>query len=263
MISIILVWSERLLALALLLQVLELLQLKKTWSDNGVWRWNIIRKHYSALPPSALSVLDFLLNEQNYTRLLRLSIASCVGIWFLPGAWHAPMVALLFFTSWLTSIRWRGIFNGGSDSMTAIIALCLTLARTFDFSPFAIKAALAYIAIHVTASYTIAGISKLRNIEWRNGVALSVFFNTPRYDSPPEFVRKIFEYPPRAKIISYALILWECCFPLAWINSTFCIIFLGLAFVFHLLNFWIFGLNRFVFAWLAGYPALFYWSVRP
>src|SRR5262245_36957743 len=35
-------WTERLTALALLLQSIELLQLRHAWSDMGIWRWALL-----------------------------------------------------------------------------------------------------------------------------------------------------------------------------------------------------------------------------
>lgn len=260
MISTILIWSERFLAIATLLQAWELLQIRDTWSDRGVWRWDTVKKQYARLPKNVVLILNWLLNEKAFTLLLRLSIAASIAVWFLPASIHAVFLIVLFAGSWLTSIRWRGLFNGGSDSMTAIIALCLLFARLFSNYPLISRLALLYIAVQITASYVIAGVSKIRNQEWRRGTALSVFFKTPRYDSPPVMIQTLFENKTAAIVLSYALILFEFTFPFAWINSTLCLIFLGLAFIFHLLNFWVFGLNRFVFAWVAGYPALYYCS---
>ena len=252
MIITLLVWSERLLSLAILFQTIELLQLRPAWADAGVWRWPVLRRESARF--------DFFLNEKHFAALLWIRLVSCVGVWLLYP--YALFIGILFFSTWLISIRWRGIFNGGSDSMTALIAFSLWIAQSFSHHSPVIKACFAYIAIQITASYFIAGIVKLKNIEWRSGVALPVFFNTPRYDSPPEWVRKLFEVPTRAKTLSWAVIIFECSFPLSWVSPSFFSAYLCMALGFHLLNFWVFGLNRFFFAWLAGYPALYFWSHR-
>jgi hypothetical protein len=254
-----LVWSERLLGFAILLQTIELLRMKSSWADTGVWRWSQIRNDYNQAPTSIRRMLDFFLSEENFHRLLKLRLACSLLIWFFHPVW---VVVILFFSTWLIAIRWRGIFNGGSDSMTALIALALLVAEAAHSSPLIVKACFAYIAIQLTASYFLAGLAKVKNREWRAGLALPLFFETPRYNSPPKWVRAIADNKRAASAISWMVILFELSFPLAWLNSNFCSIYLAAAFVFHLANFYVFGLNRFVFAWIAAYPALYSWSLR-
>ena len=258
MIQTALVWSERFLALAIFFQTIELLQLRSAWSDQGVWRAATLGKDRLKLPSFIQVLLNFLFKESNFNLLLWIRLVVSVGVWLISP--YSLFIAILFLSTWLIAIRWRGIFNGGSDSMTALVGLSLWIAQSFSHHPLVVKACFAYIAIQVTASYFLAGVSKLKNAEWRRGAVLPVFFNTPRYDSPPDWVRKLFDQPRLAKSLSVLVIIFEFGFPLCWINPTFCLGYLGLAFGFHLVNFWVFGLNRFVFAWLAGYPAVYFWS---
>jgi hypothetical protein len=174
----------------------------------------------------------------------------------------ALFIAFLFLSTWLIAIRFRGIFNGGSDSMTVLVALGLSIAQAFHDHPLALKASFAFIAVHVTASYFLAGLSKLKNSEWRRGIALPIFFKTPRYDSPPQILRELLEKPKIAKHVSWMIMLFECSFPLAWTGPNVCIFYIALALIFHIVNYYVFGLNRFFFAWMSAYPALFFWSHR-
>jgi hypothetical protein len=223
-----LIWSERLIAFAIFWQTIELLKLKPIWTDRGVWQWPLIRKDYRHSPRIILSILDFFLNEKMFHRILQIRLVISVMIWFMPSS---ILMGFLFLSTWLISIRWRGIFNGGSDSMTALIAMSLAIAQAFSrHHPFVVKAALAYIAVQLTCSYFLAGFAKLRNSEWREGRALQIFFKTPRYDSPPAIFRTFAEHRVYRMALAWAAIGYEISFPLAWVSPGFCLIYLSLGF---------------------------------
>ena len=246
-----LIWSERLLSIAVIQQTIELLMIRSTWNDHGIWCWSTLKKEFQSPLYSAV------FSTNGYTILLALRLLSAALIWFTPCT---TLNVFLFLSTWLISIRWRGLFNGGSDSMTVVVSIGLCLARATIDHPAIAKYALSYIALQLTLSYFVAGWVKLKNPEWRSGIAMPVFLKTPRYDSPPELIRSLFANPLRAKVISRLIMMLECSFPLAWWSPNLCLPLLSLALIFHVLNFWIFGLNRFVFAWLAAYPALYFWS---
>lgn len=252
-----LVWSERLLGIAILFQSIETLRLKNIWTEDGIWRWSTVRNDFDVLPPILLKTLDLLLAQKSFEILLKLRVAISIMVWIVHPA---LFIAFLFLSTWLIAIRFRGIFNGGSDSMTALVALSLTFAQAFHEHPLVLKACFAFIAVHVTASYFLAGLSKIKNPEWRLGLALPVFFKTPRYDSPPEPLRALLKNQEMSKRVSWAIMLFECSFPLAWTGPKVCAVYIILALIFHIVNYYVFGLNRFLFAWMSGYPALYFWS---
>jgi len=254
-----LIWCERILAFAVFFQSIELLQLKKIWQDTGVWRWHEVRNDYLTLPPSPLSILDYFLTPAHFEILLKVRMVCAVLIWII----HPVLfVGILFLSTWLISIRFRGLFNGGSDSMTALIALALTVAQGLHHHELAVKACLAYIAIQLVLSYFLAGLAKIKNPDWRAGLAFAEFFKTPRYDSPPAWIKSLMSKAVPARRISWAILIFECSFPLALVSTKLCAVYLATAFAFHILNFYVFGLNRFVWAWAAAYPALYFWSQR-
>ena len=63
-------WTERLTALALLLQTVELLQLRRAWSDAGIWRWALLAPEHRALPAPLRWLLAQLLPERRFALLL-------------------------------------------------------------------------------------------------------------------------------------------------------------------------------------------------
>jgi hypothetical protein len=109
--------------------------------------------------------------------------------------------------------------------------------------------------VQVTLSYVIAGLVKLRQPDWRSGHALRHFVLASPYGTPG-WLRALVQRPALAAGMAWAVIGFECLFPLAWVDPRLCLGLLACGALFHAANLWVFGLNRFFWAWLAGYPAL-------
>lgn len=61
---------------------------------------------------------------------------------------------------------------------------------------------------------------------------------------------------------SWAVILFELVFPLALLNQALLITALCVAGMFHLANARLFGLNRFLWFWVAAYPSILWLQAR-
>jgi hypothetical protein len=224
------VWTARLFAWSWLLQALELWLVRRDLEQ--LYPWAIVRRDYGvrfAFP------LTWSIALQSLLALALLTPYACFP-------WLALALALA------QAARFRGSYNGGSDAMTLVVLLGLALARSFD--P---RLGLAYIAAQLVLSYFVAGVFKLRDPSWRDGSALAALLSAPQYrDTPLRLPR----------MAGYAVLGFECAFPLALLDVqlTWAFALLGLAF--HVLNARVLGLNRFLWTWLAAYPALFAWSVR-
>ncbi|HEY2735615.1 MAG TPA: HTTM domain-containing protein [Polyangiales bacterium] len=247
-------WSERTLALALLLQTIELLQIRAVLSDVGVWRWSILREEQRELSAPLRWTFGLLSPYPHFIALLWLRLAGSIALYFgiaaaLPCLWLSQLAICL---------RFRGTFNGGSDSMTVVMlsGLCLS---AFDRGGTIARAGLLYIAVQVTLSYLIAGVAKLKEADWRSGAALRSFILDESAGSP-RWARAIAERASAARFAAWGVIAFECLFPLAWLDGSAAISFGALGLCFHLGNALVFGLNRFLFAWLAAYPALIWAS---
>jgi hypothetical protein len=129
--------------------------------------------------------------------------------------------------------------------MTFVVSLGLAVGRTWSA-----RVGLGYIAAQLVLSYFLAGLFKLRDPAWRNGTALAQLLSAPQYRSRPLAL-------PFARWLGYGVIAFECAFPLALIDARL-LSLLGIAF--HVVNARVLGLNRFLWAWLAAYPALWFWA---
>jgi hypothetical protein len=250
-------WTERAIALSVLLQTVELLQCRKAFADDGIWRWQLLRPEHQALPAPLRWLFAACLPYRSFIGLLLLELVAAV----LLGLGVSGAAPFLCFAQLAVCVRFRGTFNGGSDYLTLLILMALSLAWLFGAGqrPLLAKACIAYIAVQVTLSYFIAGLAKLKEAAWRDGTALRAFTSSQRHGAPA-FVRQLLDGRRRCLALSWSVLLFECAFPLAWLDPRVCSAFLALGLGFHFGNSVVFGLNRFLFAWSAAYPALLFCS---
>jgi hypothetical protein len=254
--SVALAWVARGIALAVLLQTLELWLIRSRFSDTGIWRWSILRPEHAALPALLRWPLAGLLPYRAFLALLAIRTACAAWLLFAGtrGLWLAPA---LLVTQVAVCVRFRGTFNGGSDYMSVLILLALSVA----ISPTLARAALAYVAVQTTLSYCIAGLVKLKEPTWRNGTALRAFLELAvQRHGAPRWILALPSTRRRCQLLAILIIGFECSFPLAWLDPRICTAFLAAGLGFHLANSVVFGLNRFFFAWAAAYPAMFFCS---
>ena len=251
---------ECLCAISLLIQTLEFLRLHAATRPEGVWSWQIQRADVAHAPNWLRKIFDLLYRDRIHHLHLLLRAGAAASLF----AGSSPFSAVLLFASTIVLlIRWRGAFNGGSDFMTIVALtgmLIANMAALWVGPVLAWKAGLWYIAIHAMSSYFISGAIKLFSPAWRDGSALSFFLDGGLYG--PLSAQSLFRNPIIAMICSWAFILWECCFPLTMAGPAWALLGCGIAAVFHFLVFRFFGLNRFFWAWIVNFPAIVYCSAR-
>ena len=235
----------KLLSIAVVFQSVELFQIRRAWSAGGIWDWNTLRKEFG--------ILGVVFDEHGFTALLCVRLVCAFVAFFFP---NFILMLVLFLSTLLIAVRWRGSFNGGSDYMTLIVSGCLSVAWGF---PRAEKACLYYVAVQTCLSYFMAGMAKIRKKDWWTGKALSDFLKSEYYDVP-ERLRSLTKQRSLLVAVSWMILTFECVFPLSLCKPEICAIFIAFALVFHLGNVYAFGLNRFLFAWAAAYPALYFCS---
>lgn len=257
----ILIASLSLAGLSLLIQACELLWLRPYWSERGVWRLSILQTDFDVFPALIAKTLKLLLSENTFLLLLLGQVLSAGLIITLPllGLWQLTLWPLCYavFAIILICLRWRGTFNGGSDYLSLLTSLTLLICLSCYSNITVVTVALLYLGLQVTLSYFIAGIVKLRNPAWRSAEALRAFLSAPCFN-PPAFAKTAISSRALSRLLAYTVLSFECLFPLGIIFRELLPFFLLTAAVFHLVNAYIFGLNRFFWAWLAAYPAVIF-----
>lgn len=244
------VWCSRLASVATAIAALELIVVHRAWSERGVYAWSVLRREYS---PIGARVAGLLFAAPGMWIVLAIQLASALA---LPWLAHPVWPWLAFATTLAVAVRFRGTFNGGSDAMLLVVLLGLAIARSG-----APEIGLGYIAAQLVLSYVLAGVAKLREPAWRHGTALAALVALPSYGVPPGLIAWL-SRPALSRMAGYALLGFECGFPVALVDPEGCRVLLALAVLFHLGNAIVFGLNRFLWAWLAAFPALIVWVDR-
>lgn len=245
---------EILLGWSLVLQSLEYLHIQR---QDHLSDWALQRNEIPLRPRWVLAVLDRVFQPRAYTALIGLRLALAIGL--MSGGLGLAGAMLLFAIALLLLLRWRGAFNGGSDFMTLVGLTGLLIAHVLGAltdPATGWRGGLWYICLQTLSSYFVSGWIKLLRPEWRSGRAMTVFLDTGIYG--PLAPSSIYRSPRLAQLCSWAFTLWEGFFPLALIDVRLAVAFCAVAIGFHFLVFWFFGLNRFVWAWLASYPAVLY-----
>ncbi len=236
--------------LAVALAALELLAARHAWRADGVFAWATMRGRLATSPAPVRALLDATLDDRGFTALLAGLVGGGLALAWVPHPALACAVAVLQLG---VSVRFGGSFNGGSDAMLLVVVIGVALARAVS-APLG----LGYVAAQLVLSYGIAGIVKLRVRGWRDGTALAQLLTAPPYRVAPCVLRLIGRRHV-ALAASWLVITLECGFPAALVAPELAIALLVGAGAFHVGNALVLGLNRFVWAWLAAYPALLYW----
>jgi len=248
-----LAWMTRLAAIATVVSALELLVVHRAFSERGVFRWSILRRDYARAPRLVRALADLAFSTRGTWILVLVQLASGLA---LPWIDQAVVPWLAVASTLLIAIRFRGTYNGGSDAMLLVVLIGLAVAASG-----APLVGLAYVAVQLVLSYFISGIAKLRDRTWREGRALPVMVGLQEY-GVPEAARRLFTVPVIAKGAGLGMLAFECVFPVALVDERACVALLAVAAVFHLVNAAVFGLNRFLWAWIAAFPALIFWVQR-
>lgn len=248
-------WMERLVAVAVALQTLELLSVRAAFADGGVFAWPLLRRELVSAPRALRVLSDLTLAARPFQIVLALRLGAALALPFME---HGAISAVLLATTLLVCFRFRGSYNGGSDAMTVVVLVALCVAR-LTAGELGAKAGLAYAAVQLTLSYFVAGVAKLRTSSWRTGRALNDVLSSPPYAGHSRLrgLPHGLEAP-----LAWAIISLECALPIAWYDRQLCVLLLATALLFHVANAYVLGLNRFVWAWLSAFPALIYWSER-
>lgn len=241
-------WTRVLIALALIQQAAEMIGLRRKLGPQWVWPWRLVRQDFSFFPSPVIRGFDWLFQDSVFMGVILLQLVLSLVLLLTP---ILPLFILLLVTHTLICLRWRGTFNGGSDFMTLVILVALSLVAGLGQNAGALNLALGYIALQSVASYWIAGISKISKPTWRSGQALRVFLDSTGLQHLGEVW---------IRLATAVILIFECTFPLAILSSRVCVVYLVMALLFHLGNARVLGLNRFLLPWAATYPAIFYLS---
>lgn len=166
-------------------------------------------------------------------------------------------VGWCFVASATLYARWRrGFGDDGSDQMLTIMSVTFALALLLRGGDGVLEAGLLFIGAQACLAYTAAGVAKLVSPVWRGGHAIPGVVATRTYGLRPlsTLVRSI---PGLALILCWGTIAFESSFVLApFLPSVLLLGLLATAAAFHVGTALVMGLNGFLWAFVATYPAI-------
>jgi len=249
------------LSFAVLTTTLEFFFLRNEF-ERGVFSWRVLQTFsLQAHSPLTLRLRDAMFGRHGMAAILGVRLLSaaglCVGALLFDRVTCMCALAGVFTTSLLLSYRCR-IGLEGADIMAIIVAAGLFVS-VVRFSPgIWTTMGFGFIASQTCLSYFTAGTAKLFSSQWRDGSAVYKIANTETYGS--EGAALFFRRSPLLSFAaSWTIILFEMTFPLALVAPSavaLAIIILGI--MFHAVNAAFMGLNGFLWAFVATYPAVWY-----
>lgn len=256
---------ELIAACGVLISTLELLWNWRDFTGERLYAWKVLRSRGRiSRSVTVARALDAVLDMPGIGVVLVVRLIAIVALFanaFLHPAAHAFALATVVATSF--ALSYRSIFGqDGSDQMSSLIFVSLLIASLTPSNAIVREAALAFIAAQAVLSYLVAGIAKAAGPVWRNGDATLLIFNTQGYGLE-SVARVLFAVPAAARLLTWTVVVMECTFPLVFVaGPRWCWIFLGWGLAFHLLNAVVMGLNSFLWAFGAAYPAIIFCLLR-
>jgi hypothetical protein len=119
-----LLWTARAAAWAAVVDTTELLVLRRNFGPGGIWEPELLAEDWRAFSRPMQVILHFFL-ARGFVPLLVLRLGLALA---LLGSGYLPLALPLLLGAVLTSLRFRGSYNGGSDSMMVVLWFGLGLA---------------------------------------------------------------------------------------------------------------------------------------
>ncbi len=241
-----------LIGIVLFISSFEFLFLGSQKKFNSVWSFENLKSELQLNLPLPNFLIRILFSNSSFNIMNAVMLMLTL---FLLYKNSVVTVLAMFIMHLLICIRFRGTFNGGSDMMIVVIltGLIISLANP-DWE----KAGVIYIAIHTLYSYFKAGLVKLRSSEWRNGTALPLLLSRSQIGFTKNFAEYLQDQKPIARMLSWAVILFEVSTVLLLIMPQLKLFYFCGAVLFHFTVYLGYGLNRFFWVWLAAWPATFF-----
>jgi hypothetical protein len=246
------------------LTALETLASQRDYARGQVLDWEVLKHSWGfALRRPLGPVLDRVLGYPGFLIVVGVQLlasAAALGI-LLHGGWPRGLNWVVFVLVLLFNFR-SGYGLDGADQMTGIVLGALCLAGLLPDAPDALGAALWFIGLQATLSYLTAGLYKIAGKDWRSGTGLLGVISTRSYGSR-RLSAYLARHPSQALAAAWVVIAFESLFPLAILaGPKGALVFLSLGVVFHLGNAAVMGLNNFLWAFTATYPAVHYCAER-
>lgn len=248
---------ERIAAAGVLLASLELLSRREALRADGLLSWEVARLRSAWLAVGATgAVLQRLLAPPGVYVLCWARMLAAAIVLVAPTASGGSTAALLVAASIGLLLMLRTSYgNDGADQMLLLVLVSSATVRLIG-SQDAAEYALWFIALQCLLSYVTSGLGKLAGRSWRDGTGLVGVLTTSTYGMRSA-AAALGRRPWLAVLVSWTIILTEIAFPLVLVvPDPWVTVMLAGGLAFHVASAIVMGLNAFVWAFGATYPAI-------
>jgi hypothetical protein len=252
--------SAACLAIAILISSLEYLSLRREFRSDGMFSWDVFG-HKPFAVSSLTRLRNAILGAQGSVVVLFIRIAAGLGLLFnvvhLDARVCFPCLALIMATEIL--LLYRNPFPlEGADQMCIIVAAGLLVAMVNQSLLTWHILGFGFISAQVCLAYLTAGVTKALSPVWRDGTALYKIMNTATFGHLAG-ARLLRGRRAVGLALCWTIIVFEVLFPLTLVlPSKWLILFFIVGILFHVGNALLMGLNIFVWAYAATYPAVWF-----
>jgi hypothetical protein len=146
----------------------------------------------------------------------------------------------------------------GADAQLTLITYSAMALALFSDTPVVAGYCLFFLTLQLCLAYFAAGFHKLRSPAWRSGYAMPALLS-PRLFGFPAFGAWLVRHRLLAWSLAWATIVWEVSFPVVLVAPREVgLVYFFCGVLFHLGTAFTMGLNKFIWAFLALYPAAIY-----
>lgn len=252
-------YVEILAAIGVIISSLEILLHPAQMRDEGLMSWPIAQLRHRRLaagPLHRLLNIAFAHRGILVLQAVRLLAATLLLAGVSNQAFAAILAVLVMATSVASYLR-TSFGSDGADQMTVLTFAALALARAVG-GTFVPVVCLWFLALQACLSYTSAGVHKALSPWWRSRPAMTGILSTSAYGAT--WAASHLVHRPQVSVaLGWLVILGELSFPAMLIlPDPVPWIFLLSGAAFHVATAFVMGLNSFLWAFVATYPALLY-----
>jgi hypothetical protein len=232
----------------------ELLLVRREMASGGFLDWTMTGILSPHTRTRAGSLARRLFRRLSARAVLTLAVIDALVVgallaWPSSGALIGAAVVLQ-----LALVKRHHLTIDGSDQMMFVVLLTCFFG-SLGGGAWTARAAVAFLAAELTLSYLVAGLYKAASKYWQSGGAFVMLVQTRMYGLPLA-ARTVRRCPAVGTAADYAVLSWESLFFLALVSPPpVVVVILAVGISFHVGCGVIMGLNRFLWAFVASYPA--------
>lgn len=248
---------EQLAAVGAAVSALEHLASPALFRDDGVLGWPTARTRHRWMSGRLRRPLDAVFGERGVRVLLVSRVAAAAVL--ASGVAARPLRLLcaghLALTGHALALR-TPYGSDGAESMVSVVLTASALSRAAGVDERTATLFLRFVTAQATFSYLVAGVAKAGAPLWFDGTAVRDVLRT-RIFGHERLYELVRARPRLTRLLSRAVTLAELAFPLVLLLPPRArTLALAAMASFHAVNAGAMGLNRFVWAFVATYPAI-------